>query len=45
LAQDGDWLVITCAAGIAIRARIEVIDLVLEDMGDAWGTMRVPQHD
>jgi hypothetical protein len=45
LAHDGDWLVITCAAGIAIRARIEVIDLVLEDMGDAWGTMRVPQHD
>jgi cobalamin biosynthesis protein CbiG len=45
LAQDGDWLIITCAAGIAIRARIEVIDLVLEDMGDAWGTMRVPQHD
>jgi hypothetical protein len=45
LAQDGDWLVITCAAGIAIRARIEVIDLVLEDMGDAWVTTRVPQHD
>lgn len=45
LAQDGDWLVITCAAGIAIRARIEVIDLVLEDMGEAWGTTRVPSHD
>jgi hypothetical protein len=45
LAQDGDWLVITCAAGIAIRARIEVIDLVLEDMGEAWTTTRVPSHD
>ncbi len=45
LAQDGDWLVITCAAGIAIRARVEVIDLVLEDMGEPWTTARVPRHD
>ena len=45
LAQEGYWLVITCAAGIAIRARIEVVDLVLEDMGEAWATARVPQHD
>ena len=45
LAQDGDWLVVTCGGGIAIRARIEVIDLVLEDMGEAWATTRVPQHD
>jgi hypothetical protein len=45
LALDGDWLVITCAAGIAIRARVEVIELVLEDMGEAWATTRVPAHD
>jgi hypothetical protein len=45
LAQDGDWLVITCAGGIAIRARVEVIELVLEDMGIAWATTRVPKHD
>lgn len=45
LAQDGDWLVITCGGGIAIRARVEVIDLVLEDMGEAWPTTRVPKHD
>lgn len=44
LALDGDWLVITCAAGIALRAKLEVIDLVLEDMGDAWATTRVPDH-
>ncbi|WP_310474690.1 DUF2948 family protein [Sandarakinorhabdus sp.] len=43
--QDGDWLVITCAGDIAIRARVEVIDLVLEEMGEAWATMRVPKHD
>lgn len=45
LAQDGDRLVIICAAGIAIRARIEVIDLVLEDIGEPWGTARVPSHE
>lgn len=45
LTQDGDWLVITCAGGIAIRARIEVIELVLEDMGEPWATTRVPTHD
>ena len=45
LAQEGDWLVITCAAGIVILARIEVVDLVLEDMGEAWVTTRVPSHD
>jgi hypothetical protein len=44
LALDGDWLVITCAGGIALRARLEVIDLVLEDMGEAWVTARVPDH-
>ena len=45
LRQNGDWLVITCGGDIAIRARVEVFDLVLEDMGEAWGTTRVPQHD
>ncbi|MEI6485457.1 MAG: DUF2948 family protein [Sphingomonadales bacterium] len=45
LAQDGDWLVITCAGGIAIRAQVEVIELVLEDMGEPWQTTRVPKHD
>jgi hypothetical protein len=45
VAMEGDWLVITCGGGIAIRARVEVIELVLEDMGDAWATTRVPTHD
>ncbi len=44
LALDGDWLVVTCAAGIAIRARVEVIELVLEDIGEPWATTRVPSH-
>lgn len=45
LSLADDWLVITCAGGIAVRARIEVVDLVLEDMGEAWATTRVPHHD
>jgi hypothetical protein len=45
VAMEGDWLVITCGGGIAIRARVEVIELVLEDMGEAWATTRVPTHD
>jgi hypothetical protein len=44
LTQDGDWLVITCAGGIALRVRTEVIDLVLEDIGEPWATSRVPDH-
>ncbi len=44
LSQEGDWLIITCAGGIALRARIEVLDLVLEDIGAPWATTRVPDH-
>jgi Protein of unknown function (DUF2948) len=42
--QDGDWLVITCAGGLSLRARTEVTELVLEDMGEPWATMLVPDH-
>jgi hypothetical protein len=45
LTLEQDWLIITCAAGIALRARVEVVDLVLEDIGEPWPTTRVPQHD
>lgn len=44
LAHDGDWLVITCAGGIAIRARVEVIEMMLEDIGAPWPTTRLPDH-
>jgi hypothetical protein len=44
LRQEGDWLVITCAGGIALRARVEVLDLVLEDIGEPWATTRLPDH-
>jgi hypothetical protein len=44
LSQDGDWLVLTFAAGTALRARAEVIEVVLEDLSAPWETGREPQH-
>ncbi len=44
LAQDGDYLVLTFAAGAAIRAKVEVVEVVLEDIAAPWATGRMPQH-
>jgi hypothetical protein len=44
LTQDGDWLVLTFAAGAALRARVEVIEIVLEDLSAPWETGREPSH-
>ncbi len=44
LAQDGDWLVLTFAASAALRARVEVIEVVLEDVSAPWETGREPSH-
>lgn len=44
LALDGDWITITCAGGTALRARIDGLDLVLEDLGAPWATQHVPDH-
>ncbi len=44
LSQDGDWLVLTFAAGASLRARAEVVEVILEDMAPPWETGRVPQH-
>jgi hypothetical protein len=44
LAQDGDWLVLTFAAGAALRARVEVIEVVMEDVSAPWETGREPSH-
>ena len=44
LTQDGDWLVLTFAAGTSLRAHAEVIEVVLEDIAPPWETSRVPQH-
>ncbi len=44
LAQDGDWFVLIFAAGVALRAKAEVIEIVLEDVAAPWATARVPSH-
>jgi hypothetical protein len=44
LALDGDALVMTFAAGTALRIRCEVIEVVLEDLDVPWATDRVPKH-
>jgi hypothetical protein len=44
LAQDGDWLVLTFAGGAALRAQVEVVEVVLEDLAAPWPTAHVPQH-
>ncbi len=44
LTQDGDWLILTFAAGAALRARVEVIEVVLEDVSAPWETGREPSH-
>lgn len=44
LSADGDWLVLTFAAGVALRAQCEVLEVVLEDIAAPWATAHVPQH-
>ncbi len=45
LSVDSDWLVLTFAGTAALRAHIEVLEILLEDLADPWPTARQPQHD
>lgn len=44
LTLEGDWLVLTFAAGVMIRVQVEVVEIVLEDLAAPWPTARVPKH-
>jgi Protein of unknown function (DUF2948) len=44
LARDGDWLHLTFAGNTALRARVEVIEVVLEDLSAPWPASREPHH-
>ena len=44
LTQDGNFLVLVFSAGTALRARIEVVDIVLEDIAPPWTTRQRPRH-
>ncbi|MBV8972233.1 MAG: DUF2948 family protein [Sphingomonadaceae bacterium] len=45
LTLDGDDLLLTFAGGAALRATVECVDLVLEDVSAPWPASRVPAHD
>jgi hypothetical protein len=44
LTLEGNHLVISFSGGAALRAQIEVVELVLEDMAPPWRTPHQPQH-
>ena len=44
LTDDDGWLVLTFAGTTALRARPEVIEVVLEDLSAPWETPRIPNH-
>jgi hypothetical protein len=45
LTQSDGWLVLSFAGGTTIRARPEVIEVVLEDLSAPWETTHEPRHD
>jgi hypothetical protein len=42
---DGAILTLAFAAGATLRADVEVVDVIVEDMGAAWPALRAPHHD
>jgi hypothetical protein len=44
LTHNDGWLVLTFAGTTALRARTEVIEVVLEDLSAPWETTREPRH-
>ncbi len=41
----GSVLTLTFAAGATLRAEVEAIDLIVEDMSSPWPALREPHHD
>ncbi len=41
----GGALTLVFAGGATLRAEVEAIDLIVEDMGEPWPATRVPAHD
>lgn len=42
--EDGDIITLAFAGGASLRARVECIDMVLEDLSPAWGVRHTPEH-
>ena len=45
LTRDADHVILTFAGGPALRARIEVLEVILEDIAAPWPTKLQPEHD
>lgn len=45
LTWQDDWLQLAFSGHASLRARIEVIEIVLEDLAAPWPTTRIPRHD
>ena len=45
LRHEGDFVVISLGGGAALRAQVEVLEIVLEDLAAPWATTRVPVHE
>ncbi len=39
-----DWLTLEFANGVALRAKIETLDITLDDIAGPWGAKAVPNH-
>lgn len=42
---DADAITLSFAVGPTLRAEIECVDLILEDMSEPWPALRQPHHD
>ncbi|GGE17400.1 hypothetical protein GCM10011529_24910 [Polymorphobacter glacialis] len=45
LTRDADHVILTFAGGPALRARTEVLEVILEDIAAPWPTRLQPKHD
>ncbi len=45
LTLEGDQLTLAFANGTSLRARIEALDITLDDVSGPWGAKAVPLHD
>ncbi len=44
-AAGGGTLTLAFAGGATLRAEVEAVDLIVEDMGEPWPGKRVPAHE
>jgi hypothetical protein len=44
LRHDGDFVVLSFGGGAALRARVEVLEIVLEDLSPPLRARRTPEH-